>query len=307
MNGDSPVEAEVGPWAAEKLNALERYLDAYTKILKNQAWCTTIYLDAFAGGGRARLRSEKKLPSDQAHLFELIGDPAPEAVAFVEGSPRRSLDITYPFNSYIFIDADPRRASMLEDLKKEYGDGRRITVRNGSAAEEIDWVIARKPDRKKHRGIAFLDPFGAHLEWRSVKALADTRVFEVLINYPFDMAINRLLKVDGNLPDTWKQQLDTFFPTGWWDEAYKEGPGLFAEIIPDNQSIEKRSDAKDRLLSFYKRHLKEAFGHVSEPKLIRNTRGHPLYYLIWAGHHPKGVEVANHILAMGEGGGRRKG
>ncbi|MES3027052.1 MAG: three-Cys-motif partner protein TcmP [Pseudomonadota bacterium] len=303
---DSPLEAEVGPWAAEKLDALERYLDAYGKILKNQPW-TTIYLDAFAGGGRARLRAGKRHSVGQVDFFELLGSPTPEATAFVEGSPRRSLDITYPFDSYIFIDADPRRVSMLEELKREYDGQRRITVRSGSAADEIDWVISRKPDRKRHRGVAFLDPFGAHLEWRSVKALADTGVFEVLINYPFDMAINRLLKVDGKLPDRWKEQLDAFFPDGWWDEAYREDAGLFAGMFTEEQAIEKRSDAKDRLLTFYRYHLKLAFGRVSEPKLIRNTRGHPLYYLIWAGPHPKGLQVANHILAMGEGNSKRKG
>ena len=43
---------EVGPWARDKLDALARYLEFYTKVLKNQPW-RTIYLDAYAGGGRA--------------------------------------------------------------------------------------------------------------------------------------------------------------------------------------------------------------------------------------------------------------
>jgi len=50
---------EVGPWAKEKLDALARYLDFYTKVLKNQRW-RTIYLDAYAGGGRAVLRAEER-------------------------------------------------------------------------------------------------------------------------------------------------------------------------------------------------------------------------------------------------------
>ena len=47
---------EVGPWAKEKLDALARYLDFYTKVLKNQPW-HTVYLDAYAGGGRAIVRA----------------------------------------------------------------------------------------------------------------------------------------------------------------------------------------------------------------------------------------------------------
>ena len=42
---------EVGPWAKDKLDALARYLDYYTKVLKNGPW-RTVYVDAFAGGGR---------------------------------------------------------------------------------------------------------------------------------------------------------------------------------------------------------------------------------------------------------------
>lgn len=301
MNDDSPNEAEVGPWAVEKLDALERYLDYYTKVLKNQPW-RTIYLDAFAGGGRARVRSKRKKTEEGQRAFELgldIDGPTPESIAFIEGSPRRSLEIQHPFDAYIFIDADAKRVDMLESLKAEYGDQRRITIRQGDAASQIDWVISNKPDRRKHRGVAFLDPFGAHLAWRSVAALAETGVFEVLINLPLDMAINRLLKVDAKLPTTWRAQLDAFFPAGWWDEAYAENHGLFAGIEVDWSSVEKRSDARDRLLKFYARHLKEAFGFVSEPKLISNTKGHPLYYLIWAGPHPAGLKGADYVLKMG--------
>ena len=40
---------EVGAWAKEKLEALARYLDFYTKVLKNQRW-RTIYVDAYTKG-----------------------------------------------------------------------------------------------------------------------------------------------------------------------------------------------------------------------------------------------------------------
>lgn len=48
---------KVGIWAKEKLGALARYLDYYTKVLKNQIWCRTIYFDAFAGAGAAQIRT----------------------------------------------------------------------------------------------------------------------------------------------------------------------------------------------------------------------------------------------------------
>jgi three-Cys-motif partner protein len=57
----------VGPWAREKLEALGRYLDFYTKVLKNQTW-RTVYVDAFAGGGRAVVRREPQRPAPTTSL-----------------------------------------------------------------------------------------------------------------------------------------------------------------------------------------------------------------------------------------------
>jgi hypothetical protein len=61
----------------------------------------------------------------------------------------------------------------------------------------------------------------------------------------------------------------------------------------------------DRLLQLYRAQLKVAFGHVSTPRLIRNSKGAPLYFLLWAGPHSKGLEGANYILSMGENLGKK--
>lgn len=283
--------AEVGPWAQEKLDALERYLDYYTKVLKRQPW-RTIYFDAFAGGGQAAIR--RRPSSDDLIASLWTQEPAEERLELINGSPLRALNIDNPFDRYVFVDADPARVGQLDALREEFNGRRVISVRQGTAADEVDWLLSRNISRATHRGVAFLDPFGAHLEWRSIQALADTRVFEVIINFPLHMAINRLMKVDAQIPATWRAQLDGFFGTDWYEQVYSVSDGLFGPIT------EKRSDALDRLLTFYRQKLKRAFGHVSQPKLIRNTKGHPLYYLLWAGPHAKGLKGADYVLQMGE-------
>ena len=298
MTESIPRLAEVGPWAKEKLKALERYLDFYTKVMKRQRW-RTIYIDAFAGGGRAIIRQSRPVDDASFESFLLSeGTEEPEQQEFIRGSPRVALELANPFSTYVFIDADRERVAALNALGP-FTDGRIIHVRQGTAASEIDWVLSHRLPRDKYRGVAFLDPFGAHLEWRTIEALASTGIFEVLINFPLHMAINRLMTVDGVIPPNWRAQLDAFFPPGWHDHVYSSDPGLFAgtDFEP---GIEKRQDAIDRLLRFYTNNLRNVFGHVSEPKLIRNTRRAPLYYLLWAGPHPKGLEGANHILRMGE-------
>jgi three-Cys-motif partner protein len=286
---------EVGPWAKEKLDALEAYLEFYTKVLKNQRW-RTIYLDAYAGGGRAVIRVEERPRSAGPDLF---GEPPPidaDARELIDGSPRVALGIANPFDRYVFVDPDPNRAAELNALKDEFRETRTISVLRKSASEGIVWVTAQQIDRGSHRGIAFLDPFGAKLEWGSIQRLADTGLFEVVINFALSMAIQRMLPNSGEVPERWAATLDSYFGTrAWFDEVYERRGGLFGAT-----GFEKRADYSIRLLELYRARLKSAFGHVSTARLIRNTRRTPLYYLLWAGPHKKGLEGANYILSMGE-------
>jgi len=287
-----PEPAEVGPWAREKLEALGAYLDFYTNVLKNERW-RTVYVDAFAGGGTAVVRNRRREAGSGAPLFGELADP--EQQEFVRGSPRIALALANPFSTYVFIDASGARVSELEALKREYGSTRNIHIRPGLAADQIQWVLDRNIRRRTHRGFAFLDPFGAHIGWKSIQALADTRLFEVLINFPLHMAIVRLMKNDGEIPEAWRAQIDQFFGGDQWvHDVYEQTSDLL------ESSIRKREDYMSRLLARYRAQLKAAFGHVSEPRLIRNTRNAPLYYLLWSGPHKKGLEGANYILGMGE-------
>ena len=291
-----PALPEVGPWAREKLDALARYLDYYTKVLKNQRW-RTIYLDAYAGGGRAVVRSEEHESLVGPNLFgdELAIDA--DTRELIDGSPRVALSIANPFDRYVFADPNPNRAAELEALKSEFAASRNIDVFQSTAAEGIAWVTAQRISRRTHRGVAFLDPFGAQLDWASVQKLADTGLFEVVVNFALSMAIQRMLPNSGEVPEAWAEKLDNYFGSRvWFDEVYQSRQrGLFTE-----SGHEKRPDYSERLLTLYRTQLGSAFGHVSLPRLIRNTRGMPLYYLLWAGPHEKGLRGANYILSMGE-------
>lgn len=176
-------------------------------------------------------------------------------------------------------------------------DGKPAIVGYEPEAEGIAWVTAQPISRRTHRGVAFLDPFGAKLDWASIQKLADTGLFEVVINFALSMAIQRMLPNSGEVPDGWVATLDSFFGSrAWFEEVYKQREGgLFAMT-----GFEKRADYSERLLELYRARLRSSFGHVSTPRLIRNTRGAPLYYLLWAGPNKKGFEGADYILTMGE-------
>jgi hypothetical protein len=64
--------------------------------------------------------------------------------------------------------------------------------------------------------------------------------------------------------------------------------------------VRKVSDSGIKLLEWYRSRLKDIFGYVSTARLIKNTRGNPLYYLIWAGSNATGLKGAEHILSKGD-------
>jgi three-Cys-motif partner protein len=196
----------VGPWAREKLDALRRYLDFYTTALKNQRW-RTIYADAFAGGGRAVIRA---IPTPD--LTPLLDEDQVDAdqVEFIDGSPRVALDIANPFARYVFIDPDAKRGADLEALRAEYAGSRQIDVRHESAATGIQWLVTRNITRSKHRGVVFLDPFGAQLEWVTIQLLANTRLFEVVINFALNTAILRMLPNSAVFQPGWHERLTAY-------------------------------------------------------------------------------------------------
>ncbi len=285
--------AEVGPWAKDKLEALSRYLDYYGKVLKHTRW-RTIYLDAYAGGGRAVVRvGETEEPPPDLFFTPPLDTSQRE---LIDGSPRVALNVANPFSRYVFVEPSPKRFAELEALKAEYGVGRTVYLIRGTAREGIDWVTSRGIGRSTHRGVAFLDPFGADLEWASVQKLADTGLFEVFVNFTLNMAIVRMMPNAGKVQETWARKLDALFgDRSWHDEAYERKAGLFSD-----GGLSKRHDYVERLLGLYSGKLKAAFGLVSTPRLVRNTKGAPLYYLLWAGSHAKGLQGAEYVLKMGE-------
>lgn len=283
-------ENTVGVWAKQKLNALESYLVAYQLALSKQRF-RTVFVDAFAGSGLYELRGAMLGEPDEITLID--EEDFEQQKEFIEGSPRRALGLERRFTAYRFIDRDPARVTSLQALISEYSAPNALAVQ-GDANIEVQ-KIARGFTARDLRGVAFLDPYGAHLHWDTVVALAATKKFDVIINCPIHMAIDRLVLRNGKIPAGSLEQLDAFFGTReWHDLCYGSEQDLFGG---HNQF--KRGDAAKRLLDLYVQQLRGVFKNVSKPSLVRNSRGHPLYYLIWAAENGRGAPIAEHILDLG--------
>lgn len=289
-------DQSVGPWAKEKLDALRQYLGFYTTVLKKQGhWLRgTIFVDAFAGPGLSRVRTKEKA-IESPGLFDSDPESDKAEAEFLKGSPRVALDIENPFTSYIFIERDPQRISELNALQAEYLSQRNVVVTEGDANVALQAWLSSGIDWHHHRAVVFLDPFGMQVPWSTIETLAKTKAIEVIINFPLGMAIQRLLTKSGEIPSGWQMSLDSFFGSPDWRElVYEESADLFGP------KMKKVSGSALKLLGWYRSRLRASFGHVSTARLIKNTRGNPLYYLIWAGPNATGLKGAEHILSKGE-------
>ncbi|MGR3512069.1 MAG: three-Cys-motif partner protein TcmP [Paracoccaceae bacterium] len=282
-------ENTVGPWAAAKLDALEAYLRFYGTALSKQSF-TRVYIDAFAGSCIAKVRGSGVTVEPSPFFSEPDDTQAQEE--FILGSPVRALNAPNGFHRHYFFDLDETRAETLRAVT----DGRKgVTVQVGDCNPLIR-NLAPSLKARNIRGVAFLDPYGAHLEWATLEALADTGTMEVVVNFPLAMAINRLITRSGNVPDRWADQLAACFGTDEWRTiAYSREVDLFG-----NEVTTKNGNVAEQLLNLYIARLKTLFPYVAKPHLIRNTRNAPLYYLIWAGPNKLGLKGADYILRQGE-------
>ena len=300
----STRDSEVGPWARDKLERLRKYLNAYTTIMRKQQWCQGyVYVDAFAGPGRHRLRKrepEASGASVQAVLIEVSrhAQDAHEQREFVAGSPRVALEIEHPFTWYVFIEKSADRIKRLWQLQKEFGETRNIVIRRNDCNRYLLHRLIEHPkvDWSRWRALVFLDPFGMQVPWSTIEALGRTRAIEILLNLPVGMAIQRLLLRSGRFTARQRRKLDGYFGSpDWYEVLYRKEPDLFGEENPIKVDASGKA-----LLEWYRRRLCKVFGYVSKACLIRNTRGGHLYYLLLASPNPTGARIASDILGAGE-------
>lgn len=289
---------DVGPWAHQKLDCLKRYLEAYTTILRQQKGLRYYYVDAFAGPGRARIRELYRSHSDENFLFDYTPETKDEE-EYIDGSPRVSLSIHHPFMGYLFIEKQQNRIETLSsELKADFPSlSNRIRICKGDANTEILSRIIdnQNMDWRRDRAVVFLDPYATELKWSTIEKLAHTGAIEIIVNNTLPMAVNRLIPRSGEIPETWRSRLNSYFGSEEWERiAYSSQQTLLGDQLTKNEQ------AANRLGRWYGERLKELFGHTAPPRIVRNTHGTPIYFLHWAGPNATGEKIAAHIMEQGE-------
>jgi len=271
---DGLLARESGPWVAEKLTYLKRYIEVFETSMKDK-WADRSYIDLFSGPGKCIDRK-----SSQTHL----------------GSPLIALTTKYPFTAYYFVDAVEANVNALKKRCSASPLYDRVNARVGDANTEVV-ALVEEVRRTPSLNLAFLDPEGLELHWQTVAELALVDKMDLIIHYP-QMGLSRWMPRVIDAEGT--NDVDRFFGGTQWRtvfEAHRRGEEAFLHR---------------ELMDHYKANLaqlgyQEALrdDEVGIEPLMVNEKAAPLYRLLFASKHPLGIKFWRKITDKDSHGQRR--
>jgi len=283
-----------GSWTQQKLEVLSEYLRAYGLIFDRNLrarFFKTSYVNAFAGTGEIPRPALSGFFKDDPDLLKAEEE-------FRKGSVRRALEVSPPFDHYVFIEKDAAKCAELRALAEEFPSSD-IKVVNEDANEALlAWCA--EMDTEKERAVVFLDPFGASVEWKVIRALARTKAVDLWILFPY-AAINRMLVSDAMPPKAWAERLTRIFGTEEWKEKFY-ATDSWRSLIDEDKKVERvyKTADQEQITQFFIDRLRGEFAAVAQPGFLHNSRGSLLFVLLFAAGNAKGanagIRIANDLL-----------
>ncbi|HNW20587.1 MAG TPA: three-Cys-motif partner protein TcmP [Bacteroidales bacterium] len=283
-----------GSWTEQKLQAFEKYVNAYLTIMLNQrrkfnGWPQTIiYIDGFAGcGDRFFTKDQDTLSFSELNIDE-------SEIKVYKGSAERVVKLDKKFDEYYFIDTDENALNKLKTKIEPHFDEKSKYV---FWQKDINAALIEFSNYLDNSKVALilLDPFGMQLNWESIEKFKNKRV-DVWILLPSGVIINRLLDRQGNLKNI--NKLESFFGITR-DEIQKEfyeskkENTLFGEIEINH----KVHNAIEKIAELYIKRLKTIWDYVTEkPLVLYNNRNVPIYHFVFASNNKTAKNIASQII-----------
>jgi len=237
-----------------------RYIDVFTTSMKGK-WSGLHYIDLFAGAGIERLNGSGALDW---------------------GSPLIAAQAHHPFTGLHLCEKNKRKHEALEHRIRRLGLDSQIL--RGDANKRINEIVREVPRRTL--SLAFLDPYGLHLEFETIKRLSDIRA-DLIIFFP--------------------DRLDALRN---WERHYLRNPNSNLD-----RCLGSGADWRSILDSTPQNHLAEALRELyvtqigslgySEFRYQRiEAKGHPLYVLILCSQSKIAAKLWNGISGKEPNGQR---
>lgn len=268
-----------GDWTKIKIEILVEYAKAYLNIMKSRRFYKLLYFDGFAGSGF------------------IIKDNKTD-INITVGAARRIIELDDPisFDSYYFVEKDPKNFKLLEENTKSIFPNKEIhAVCEDCNKKIVDMAnFLRNPQNKNYRTLAYIDPCGMQVEWRSIEALRGLPI-DMWVLVPTGLGVNRLLKNNGQISEAWLDRLEVFLGLNRNEienKFYKKVDSLF----PDITLIQKDSDAIEKSAKLYRNRLKEVFKFVSKPYELKNSTNSVMYHLFLTSNNEAAVKIGDDIV-----------
>ncbi len=228
-----------------------------------------MYIDACAGA--------------EAHISRQTGQQVP-------GSPANALDVKPPFNEFHFIDLDPSRVGLLEELAGGRPD---VHVYHDDCNDVlVEKVFPRCKYEDYARGLCLLDPYKLAVDWKVLAAAGAMGSIEIFYNFMImDANMNMFLRDPQVVRPAEIDRMNAVWgDDSWRQAAYRKEPGLFGEID------EKRTN--EAVAEAFRKRLEEVAGfkYVPKPVPMRNSTGAVVYYLYFASPNKTGAKIVGEIF-----------
>lgn len=298
MMVSEPSSSWGGVWTEEKLNAFEKYVNAYLTIMnkyRGQYDWKLIYFDGFAGSGS---RNENTSSEDNQLMIDLIDEHqiAAEELTPYKGAAERVLNIAQDgFDFYYFIDKDAASSFQLQEILTPYQKGKRLEFRHSDANTEVSKLADAMHKNSKLKALVLLDPFGMQVDWSSIEKLKGTST-DLWILIPTGVIVNRLL--DRKCKLTHIEKLTSFFGK---DEAFLRNYFYSTHqdmtLFGDVEVIEKVKEPIRKIAELYIQQMATIFNYVTkQPLVLCNTRNMPIFHFACASNNESAVKIAHEII-----------
>ncbi len=258
---------EVGHWSEKKLFFWNRYIEITTSaMVGHPKWqAGLIYVDLFAGPGVCMIKGSKTC---------------------IPGSPLIAANAPKAFEKIILCEKELAIADACEARVMKTLMGDRCTIIKGDCNEQIHDVAAMIPDRALT--LAFVDPTGLDARFETIATLSRRGRVDLLILFAdaYDVVRN---------VDLYRQQSNSRL-----DQVL--GPDSDWQTMWDQLDNRCRGNVRRKFADVYCRQLERHLGYKQFGKetIMKGTM--PLYTLIYASKHERGLEFWDKIATKDPGG-----
>jgi three-Cys-motif partner protein len=257
---DGLLTPEVGPWSTDKHHFLRRYIDGFTTAMKGKRWSGLHYIDLFASAG----------------IEQIEGGPLEWGSALIAAqAPHR-------FDGLHLCELSRRRFEALSQRLPRFPQPNPPQIVLGDANVEVHKIAASIPPRTL--SLAFLDPHGLHLNFETIRALANRRI-DLIIFFPDHL--DALRNWEFVYHDDPNSNLDRVLGTSMWREAIK---------------INAKSEWATILCGLYKKQIASLGYTFFEEERISNRSGRYLYKLIFCTSAEAGIRIWRGVSLRKPGG-----